>query len=145
VIWLALRYAGERARERERRGRFVEAQIAKFGEAREFVEFARSDAGMAWLRADSGEMQVRRGLLTLAVVGIFFLALGGALFVNAVRLAGGADPSDALSAAHDRWWGTMLVALGAGSVVSSLVIARLGREWELIPRGFPGAREADGE
>jgi hypothetical protein len=132
VTWLVLRFASERARERERRGRFVEAQIERLAEAREFVEFARSEAGLTWLRADAGESRVRRGLLVLALVGILALALGGALFVNAARLAPGVD-SDAAARASAAWWGTVLVALGIGSLVAAAVLARIARSWGLIP------------
>ncbi|MCE7959326.1 MAG: hypothetical protein DYH06_15520, partial [Acidobacteria bacterium ACB2] len=76
VAWLAARYATERARERDRRARVVEAQIERLGEARDFVEFARSEAGLAWLKADSGEKGARRGLIVLAVAGVLALALG---------------------------------------------------------------------
>ena len=133
VAWLAARFARERARERERRGRFVEAQIEKFAEAREFVEFARSEAGLAWLSADSGESRVLLGLLVLTLAGILFVALGVALLANYARLAGAADPGDMLARADAAWWGTVLVALGVGSLASSALIARIGRAWGLIP------------
>ena len=133
VAWLVFRFAGERARERDRRSRFVEGQIEKFGEAREFVAFARSEAGLAWLRADSGEMRVRRGLLVLVLAGVIFVALGSALFVNAQRLAGAIDPGEALERAHAFWWGPILVAMGVGSLVASILIAWIGRAWGLVP------------
>ncbi|HQQ75923.1 MAG TPA: hypothetical protein PLB01_01090 [Thermoanaerobaculia bacterium] len=145
VAWLAARHALERARERDRRGRFVEAQIEKFGEARDFVEFARSEAGLAWLRADSGETRARRGLLVLTVVGILAIALGAGLLVNAARLAGAADPNDALSRTNAAWWGTVLVAVGAGSLAASALIARIGRAWGLVPHVGTKEREAGGE
>jgi hypothetical protein len=133
VAWLAARVASERARERERRGRFVEAQIEKFSDSREFVAFASSEAGLAWLRADSGETRVRRGLLALVVAGILSLALGAALFVNAVRLAGAVDPNAVLARANADWWGTVLVALGVGLLAASAAIGRVGRAWGLLP------------
>lgn len=143
VAWLAARYATERARERERRARFVEAQIERLGQARDFVEFARSEAGLAWLKADSGETRARRGLVVLAVTGILALALGAALFANAARLQGAADPNDSLARAAAAWWGTILVALGAGSVAAAALVARLGRSWGLLPG--PGPRQTRAE
>lgn len=145
VCWLWFRFAGERARERERRSRFVEAQIERFGEAGNFVAFARTEAGLAWLRADSGEMRVKRGLLALAIAGFFFLALGAALFVNAARLAGAIDPGDIRESAQASWWGTVLVALGAGSLVASLVIARVARAWGFLPPAAARGHETSEE
>jgi hypothetical protein len=145
VAWLTARYALERARERDRRGRFVEAQIERFAEARDFVEFARSDAGLAWLRADSGESRVRRGLLVLTLAGILALALGAALFVNAARLSGAVDPNDTRALASAAWWGTILVALGAGSLAASVLMARIGKAWGLLPPAGPRERETGGE
>ena len=145
AAWLIARYVTERARERERRSRVVEAQIERFAETREFVEFARSDSGYAWLRADSGEMRVRRGLLLLVLVGLLSLCLGGALLVNAARLAGETDPNFVGKRLDTQWWGTVWTALGAGSLVASVVIARIGRAWGLIPTGDPGRHETRGE
>jgi hypothetical protein len=145
LAWLVARYVTERARERERRSRVVETQIERFAEAREFVEFARSDTGYAWLRADTGEMRVRRGLLLLIVVGLLFACLGGALLVNASRLAGATDPNVLGNRAGAQWWGTVWLALGAGSLVASFVIARLARAWDLLPRDGSGRRETRGE
>jgi len=145
VAWLLVRFASERARERERRGRIVEAQIERFAEAGDFVAFARSEAGLAWLRADSGEARARRGLLVLILVGILFLALGVAQFVNAARMADAVDPNDVRARDGASWWGTMLVALGVGSLVASFLIARIGKAWGLIPAGRSGGREAEGE
>lgn len=144
VAWLIARYLTERARERERRSRVVESQIERFAQAREFVDFARSESGTAWLRADSGEMRVRRGLLFLVLVGLLFLCLGGALLVNAARLAGETDPNLVGKRLDTQWWGTVWTALGAGSLVASLVIVRIGRAWGLIPGG-PGRHETRGE
>jgi hypothetical protein len=135
VAWLIARFATERARERERRSRVVEAQIERFAEAREFVEFARSETGHAWLRADSGEMRVRRGLLLLVTVGMLFLCLGGALLLNAARLDGATDPGIVNERAQAQWWGTVWSALGVGSLVSSFVVVRLARVWELETGG----------
>jgi hypothetical protein len=145
LAWLTARYLTERARERERRSRVVEAQIERFAEAREFVDFARSDTGHAWLRADSGEMRVRRGLLLLIVAGLLFGCLGGALLINAARLAGATDPNVLGNRADAQWWGTVWMALGAGSLAASFVIARLGRAWGLIPPDGGGRRETRGE
>jgi len=145
VAWLIARYVTERARERERRSRVLEAQIERFAEAREFLEFARSDSGYAWLRADSGEMRVRRGLLLVILAGLLFLCLGGALLVNAARLVGETDPNLVDKRLDTQWWGTVWTALGAGSLVASLVIARIGRAWGLIPGGDAGRRETRGE
>jgi len=145
LSWLVARYLTERARERERRSRVVEAQIERFAEAREFVEFARSDTGYEWLRADSGEMRARRGLLLLIVAGLLFGCLGGALLINAARLAGATDPSVLGNRADAQWWGTVWMALGAGALAASFVITRLGRAWGLIPPGNPGRREPRGE
>lgn len=145
VAWLVARFEAERARERERRGRFVEAQIERFAQARDFVEFARSEAGLAWLRADSGDARARRGLIVLIVAGVLSLALGAALLVNAARLAGAVEAKDALSRANAAWWGTVLVALGVGSVSASAVIARIGRAWGLVPGTRSGRHETGGE
>lgn len=140
VAWLAARYAGDRARERERRGRIVEAQIRRFGEASEFLEFARSEIGREWLRADSGEARVRRGLLVLLAVAIVLFASGAGLLLNAVRLAGAAAP-DAVSARADAaWWGTVLAALGVGLLAGWALIARLARAWGLLPPPDSGRR-----
>jgi hypothetical protein len=140
VAWLVARYATERARERERRARVVEAQVEKFAEARDFLAFAQSEAGLAWIRADSGESRVARGLLVLGVVGILSLALGGALLVSAGWLSGAAEPADALTS---RFWGTVLLGLGVGSLAAVALLARLARAWGLgLAR--PGDRRADG-
>jgi len=132
VAYLVARFEGERARERERRSRVFETQIEKFGEAGEFVQFAQSEAGLAWLRADSGEARVKRGLLVLTLLGILSLALGVALAVYAVLLAGAVDPSDASSRANAVWWGALLLGLGVGSLTATAVLARLGRAWGVI-------------
>jgi hypothetical protein len=145
IAWLVARYLTERARERERRSRVVETQIERFAEAREFVEFARSDTGYAWLRADSGEVRVRRGLLLLLVAGLLFACLGGALLVNAARLAGATDPNVLGNRADAQWWGTVWLALGLGSMAASFVIARLGRAWGLVPPNDSRRRETPGE
>ncbi len=133
LLWLAVRFAAERARERDRRNQVIEAQIARFAEAREFVEFARSDAGLAWIRAGDGARRVRVGLLALMLAGILFTALGGGLLANALRLAGSASPHDALAQAHAAWWGTLFTALGLGTLAASAFAARLGRKWGLLP------------
>lgn len=145
VAWLIARFASERARERERRNRVVEAQIEKFGDTREFIEFARSGVGQAWLRADSGELRVRRGLLVLIAVGIFFLALGAAYLVKTASLAGAVSPDETVARAGAAWWGTVLAALGLGSLAAAALIARVARAWNLIPPARSGRRETDGE
>jgi hypothetical protein len=127
VAWLVARYATERARERERRARVVEAQIEKFGEAREFLAFAQSDAGVAWIRGDTGETNVVKGLLVLGLFGIQSLALGGGMLVNAVWLSSATEPADSSA-----WWGTVLVAVGAGSLLAMALLGRLARAWGLI-------------
>jgi hypothetical protein len=131
IGWLVARYATERARERERRARVVEAQIEKFAEARDFVAFAQSEAGLAWIRADSGESRVARGLLMLGLAGILSLALGLALLVNSAWLSGAASAADVLT---DKWWGTMLVGLGVASLAAFALLTRIARAWGLGPR-----------
>jgi hypothetical protein len=145
VVWLIFRFAAERARERERRGRFVEAQIERFAEARAFVEFAGSEVGLQWLRADSGEMRVRRGVLSLVLIGVVFVALGAGLFVNAARLASASNPEDLSAAADASWWGTIVGALGAGSLIAAFFIARLARAWGLLPPASVRGRKSEGE
>jgi hypothetical protein len=145
LAWLVARYAAERARERERRGRVVEAQIERFAEAHEFVEFARSEAGLAWIRADSGDLRVRRGLLALGIGGWLFAVGGGALLLNATRLASAVDPADLGARVHDAWWGTVLVALGAGSIIAAAVATRIARAWDLFPPRRGPAGGPDGE
>lgn len=140
IGWLVARHATERARERERRARVVEAQIEKFAEARDFVAFAQSEAGLAWIRADSGESRVARGLLVLGLVGILSLALGLALLVNSAWLSGAAEPSDVLT---DKWWGTVLVGLGVASLAAFALLTRISRAWGLGPRRSDNSR-ADG-
>jgi hypothetical protein len=135
VTWLVARYATERARERERRARVVEAQIEKFAEAGDFIAFARSEVGLTWIRADSGETRVARGLLVLALLGILSLALGIALLVNGSWLSGAAD------AATSSWWGTVLVGLGVGSLAALAALDRLARRWGLGASGS-GSRDA---
>jgi len=132
IAWLVIRFAGERARERERRGRFVEATIEKFAESRDFIEFARSEFGQAWLRADAGETRVRGGVIVLLLVGVLSLAVGMALLVNAARLAGVGGVDQAAARADASWWGTVLTAIGAGSIVASALIARIARAWGLL-------------
>jgi hypothetical protein len=138
VAALVARYAMARARERDRRGRFVEAQIERLATTKEFVDFAGSAAGLAWLRADSGEARVRRGLLALVGAGILALALGAALLLNAGLWGAGIDPSDALARADANWWGSILLALGGGALVASFVLVRLGRAWGLLPLAAGG-------
>jgi DMSO reductase anchor subunit len=78
-------------------------------------------------------MRVKRGLLALALTGFLFVALGAALFTNAARLAGAIDPNDLRESAQASSWGTVMVALGAGSLVASLLLARIARAWGLLP------------
>jgi hypothetical protein len=140
IGWLIARYATERARERERRARVVEAQIEKFAEARDFVAFAQSEAGLAWIRADSGESRVARGLLMLGLAGILSLFLGLALLVNSAWLSRAASAADMLT---DKWWGTMLVGLGVACLAAFALLTRLARAWGLGPPRSDNSR-ADG-
>ncbi len=61
------------------------------------------------------------------------------------RLAGAVDPNETLARADAAWWGTVLVALGVGSLAAWVLIARIGRAWGLFPPARSGDRNLGGE
>jgi hypothetical protein len=139
IGWLVVRFAAERARERERRARVVEAQIEKFADADEFIAFARSEAGLEWIRADSGERRALRGTMMLGATGAVSFALGLALLAWAAWMSGVAEPEAVLDG---RWWGVVLAGLGVGLLAAMALLLRLARAWGLGP-ARPDGRRAD--
>lgn len=134
IVWIVTRYFIARAQERDRRNRIVEEQFGRFADADSFVAFARSDVGRDWLLAETGATRVMIGALLLGVTGAVLGAVGtglltfGAGWLAPVGAEWTADQADAL------FWGCVLLPTGLTMIGSSVVTARLGRAWGLVPR-----------
>jgi len=143
LAWLVARFATERARERERRSQFLEAKLERLATAREFIEFAKSEAGLNWLRADSGERKVRQGILVLILVGVLSASFAIAFLVYAFWFGSAVDPNDTSTRANSAWWGAVFAGLGLGGLLAASVLARIGRSWGLLSQNKPDQKQGE--
>ena len=129
IVWVGAR---KRQREVEAITQVQTKMLDKFGSAAEFVDFLRSGEGLKFLQGFAVERRsaaeklfgtIRTGIV-LAFLGLAFLSLAG--FTHE-------DPQDFLIP------GIILLALGAGFLVSAFVASRMSRSETLANQSMSRA------
>jgi hypothetical protein len=104
----------------------------RFGDAPEFVEFARSPEAQALFATMDAPAAIARRLLAMTGLGILLVTLGIGLWATASSVAPGADINFVNEARDDRWWATLSGCTGIGLLIAAAVCARLARRWGML-------------
>jgi len=127
--WQRLRLEAAAANERNRLLREISA---RFGDAPEFVEFARSRAGRVLLDDGQSVAATKRRLLSQLQFAVLALALAAGFLINGTAPPVGADLNLVREADHARWWGTILGCAGTGLLVAAIGNTWLARRWGML-------------
>ena len=130
ALWLLFRRYQIQAQARMQRTETFNRMIDKFSTSTELVDFLQTETGRKFLEDPVAShvhpmTNVRRSIQG----GAILFVLGGAMFVNALRLRGETDINFVREAMGMNYWGTIFVACGVGLLVAAGLSHALAKRW----------------
>lgn len=106
--------------------------IEKFGNAKEFIEFAQTPQGKKLLEepVDPRPNPLNK-VLRFIQAGILFVMIGIAYLVNAVRIGSTTEIPFVFERASSFHWGTLSLFLGVGLMIAGGISYFLAKQWHL--------------
>lgn len=133
VLWLLFRRHQINAQARLQRIDSFNRLLEKFGSAKEFVDFAHTDQGRKFLEDPLPKpANPMRGVLRFLQIGIILIALSYGFFMNSSRLKDYTDINYVRQAMDFKYWGTLLLALGAGLILVAGISSVIAKKWHLL-------------
>jgi hypothetical protein len=106
--------------------------IEKFGNAKEFAEFAQSAEGKKLLEDPiSPPPNPMAKVLRFVQAGILFIMIGVASWINAARLRSETDPNYVHQMIESNHWGTLATFFGIGLIVAAGVSYIFVKHWHM--------------
>lgn len=104
----------------------------RFGSDAEFVAFLQTPEGRLMLEGEYSPAAMGYRLIGLLQAGIVAIFVGLAFLVNGFPPPTGADVNLVREADFARWWGVVLLGVGAGLIIASSASARIAKRWGVL-------------
>jgi hypothetical protein len=106
--------------------------VEKFGNAREFIEFAQTPQGKKLLEepVDPRPNPLNK-ILRFLQAGILFIMVGVGYYINAMRLADLTDINFVNERMHSFHWGALSLCLGVGLLIAAWISYIFVQRWHL--------------
>jgi hypothetical protein len=130
ALWLVFRRYQLQVQARMQRTETFNRMIDKFGTSSEFVDFLQTETGRKFLEDPAtSPAHPMAGVRRSIQGGTILFVLGGALFVNALRLRGETDINYVRQAMGLNYWGTIFIGCGVGLLVAAALSHALAKRW----------------
>lgn len=123
-----------RADSAAKKAQMVARLSERFGSDVEFVAFLQTPEGRLMLEGEYSPAAMGTRLIGLLQAGIVAIFIGLAFLVNSVPPPAGADINLVREADFARWWGIVLLGVGAGLIAASSISVRVAKRWGVMDR-----------
>jgi hypothetical protein len=129
VLWLLYKRYQVRTQVNARKLETFGKLVDKFGDAKEFVDFVKSEEGRSLLR-ESGVNGInpRQTALRMFVVAALLFAVGYGFISGTSAYDNSTDPNFINKVAELRYWGRMAFGLAVGFIAAGIMTHLLGGE-----------------
>ena len=132
TLWLLFRRYQVSTQVRMQKLESFNKLIEKFGNAKEFVDFAQTEQGKKMLGDQaSPPSNPLTKVLRFIQAGVLFLMIGFADWINATRLRPATEPNYVHQMIESDYWGTIFIFIGLGLILAAGISYIFVRQWHL--------------